>query len=133
MSFLRSSGTEGRLPGSLIQGLHLATYGVGVRRKRRLIEIRLGTRLRVEVARERHPVPVRRTAALLAEHVPRRKDVRREARRLGLPVTDASADEEPLLWDIAQWCQSPMHRRDELSSRVWAAGIPVNPVRRNKW
>jgi hypothetical protein len=52
-----------------------------------------------------------------------------QARRLGLRVTDAGAEEESLLWDIAQWCQSEMRRHDELSSQVWADGIPVNAVR----
>jgi Serine dehydrogenase proteinase len=55
---------------------------------------------------------------------------RQQARRLGLCVTDASVEEESLLWDIVKWCQSEMHRRDEVSSQVWADGIPENPVRR---
>jgi len=51
---------------------------------------------------------------------------RRQARALGLPVTDAGADEEPLLWDIAQWCHSELLRLD-VPSRTWADGIVANP------
>ena len=58
---------------------------------------------------------------------------RRQARALGLRVTDADADEESLLWDIAQWCQAEMYRDDEVSSRVWAEGMPMNPARRTPW
>jgi hypothetical protein len=59
---------------------------------------------------------------------------RRQARALGLNVTDAGAEEESLLWDIAQWCQSEMHRHDDVSSRVWADGVAPKPARgRDAW
>jgi hypothetical protein len=45
---------------------------------------------------------------------------RSQARSLGLRVTDADADEESLLWDIAQRCRSDLERSDGVRGLVLA-------------
>lgn len=45
---------------------------------------------------------------------------RRQARSLGLRVTDADADEEALLWDIAHSCRSGLERADGVRGLVLA-------------
>src|SRR5919204_6340662 len=49
VSFLRSSGTEGGLVGPLVERFHLPPHRVGVRRERRLVDIRVRAWLGVEV------------------------------------------------------------------------------------
>jgi hypothetical protein len=51
---------------------------------------------------------------------------RRQARELGMRVTDASLEEELLMWDILRYCQAEIEDREGLSSLVLAEGIHTN-------